>query len=424
MFRVYSAFRSMIPEPADRVNIDSTTWPYLLQPIPPLLCMAYLVQRPNTRLLRILIFPIVLFTSLRSIFYYVWVGPQFADKNIGKAYLIFVFCLFKAVDLAFYGDRAHRFCESPRVERSNPTNKEALKSPAGHVVDSIKRTLYIICTSRGVGLKYGESNRYPVEFRPLEKKAFLLATFMEIIKNLLLADLTDTIFMLNPNVIRGRSIFIPSLPWPTRYMTAIIYHLLSMNLVKISMKVVYYTFTLIGVGILSQPTQVWPPLFHPYPFFTSHSLHDFWSTKWHQLIRRLLHVWGGYPVEWIAMRFGLPKRFMTVLGIYIVSGFFHQLTLYATGHELNTEILIFFIAHGFFMEIEYQWGRLIKKHVGGLWGSLWVFCTVHVLGAKLFSDPYFVCGVAGASPMPPRFSPIRRIAMPALLYIAKSCGWI
>ncbi|KAF8517041.1 hypothetical protein BU17DRAFT_67156 [Hysterangium stoloniferum] len=405
----HAAFRFMVPKPAAQVNIDSTTWPNLLQPIFPLLCLAYLVERANTRLLRIHIFPLVLFTSLRSTFYYVWIGPQFTVFNLGKAYFIVTFCLLKAVDLAFYDDQTHRFCEFHKVETFSPTNEEAVKSPVGHVVESIKRAFYIICTARGVGLKYGETIRYPVEFRPLEKKPFLLATFRELIKNFLQVDLIDTIFKLTPgvNVLGGGSIFIASLSWPARYITATVYHLLAIHLIESSIKGTYYAFTLIGVGILSQPTHIWPPLFHPYPLFTSNSLREFWGTRWHQLLRRVLYTSGGYPGEWIAMRFGLPRIVMTVLG-----------------HGLNGRMLFSFTANAVCIAIEYQWGRATKRQAGGLWSYLFFVCVVIVFGAKPFSDQYFVRGLGGAILIPLAISPMRKIVVPASLYMGRVWGWL
>ncbi|KAF8517040.1 hypothetical protein BU17DRAFT_50288, partial [Hysterangium stoloniferum] len=419
------AFRSMVPKPAAQVNIDSVTWPNLLQPIFPLLCLAYLVERANTRLLRILIFPLALFTSLRSAFYYVWIGPQFTIFNLGKAYLIVIFFSLKAVDLAFYDDRNHGFCEFPKIEKSNPINEEALKSPVGHVVDSIKRAFYIICTARGVGLEYGETIRYPVEFRPLEKKPFLLATFRELIKNFLQVDLIDTIFKLTPgvNIPGGGSIFIASLSWPARYLTATIYHLLVMHLIESSIKMIYYTFTLVGVGIFSQSTHIWPPTFHPYPLFTSHSLHEFWGTRWHQFLRRVLYISGGYPGEWIAMRFGLPRRFMTVLGIFIASGLLHELPLYITGHGLNGKMLFSFTANAVFIAIEYQWGRSTKRHAGGLWGYLCFYCFLFLM-LQIVSDQYFVRGLGSAIFIPLAISPMRKIVVPASLYMGRAWGWL
>jgi len=156
---------------------------------------------------------------------------------------------------------------------------------------------------------------------------------------------------------------------------------------------VYYIFTLVGVGIFSQSPRIWPPYFHPYPFLTSSSLHQFWGAKWHQGSRRMLYVTGGYPGQWIAMRLGLPKRFMTVLGIYLVSGLYHELPFYLTNHGLNGVMTLFFTAHAIFMEIECQWERLTKRRVGGLGGYLWFFCTFHVLGAKMFSDEYLIRGM-------------------------------
>jgi len=339
-------------------------------------------------------------------------------KNAEKAFTMLAFCLLKAVDLAFSNHGAYGFCEFPKVEKPND---EALKSRASHVLDSIKGAFYITLSPRGVGLKYGENTQYPVEFRPFAKIPFLMATLMELIKALIQLNIIDTLLKLKPgvDVLGDGSIFIPSLPWSKHYWTAT-YHILHWHNLLSGVNLMYHISTLIGVGIFSQSPRIWPPFFYPYALFTSSSLHQFWGLKWHQGLRRVLYVSGGCPGEWIAIRLGLPRRFMTVLGIYIASGLLHELPFYLTGYGLNGKVTLFYIAHAVFMEIECQWERLTKRRVGGFWGYLWFFCTFHVLGAKMCSEEYFIRGLGVAQANSTPISPVLEIVIPALLYMGMS----
>lgn len=50
----------------------------------PLILMSYLVRRPNTLLIRILLLPVVLLTAIRSCYGYMWTDPRFNVYNWGE----------------------------------------------------------------------------------------------------------------------------------------------------------------------------------------------------------------------------------------------------------------------------------------------------------------------------------------------------
>jgi hypothetical protein len=80
---ITSVLRIAVPRPEDRIPLNKDTWPHLLSPVVPILLMAYLVRRPNTHLPRVLLLPIVLFTSLRAGYCYMWLDPRYNVYNFG-----------------------------------------------------------------------------------------------------------------------------------------------------------------------------------------------------------------------------------------------------------------------------------------------------------------------------------------------------
>lgn len=79
----------------------------------------------------------------------------------------------------------------------------------------------------------------------------------------------------------------------------------------------YAVYSLIGVLILGQDVDDWPP-FYDRPW-KSTSLTEFWGKRWHQAFRDAFGQTGGRPFGILFGRVGL------VLGTFFVSGLFHDL---------------------------------------------------------------------------------------------------
>lgn len=65
-------------------SLDFNNWPQLLLPAIPLSALAYLVRKPNTVTLRLLLFPLAFITTFRGAFNFLLPGSKYAAYNLIK----------------------------------------------------------------------------------------------------------------------------------------------------------------------------------------------------------------------------------------------------------------------------------------------------------------------------------------------------
>ena len=135
--------------------------------------------------------------------------------------------------------------------------------------------------------------------------------------------------------------------------------------------VFYLTSTLIGRILLRQPAWLWPPLFeHPW---TSTSLADFWSLRWHQIFRYGFVELGSRPG---GATLGRPGA---LFGAFALSGLLHDFGTWGLGEEMELlSITGFFLLMGVGTALEYGFKQATGHRVGGLWG--WVWSAVWSIG--------------------------------------------
>ena len=75
------SLRKLVPEPHQRTPLTLSNAYTLLLPFFPILLMAYLVRRPNTHLLRILLAPVVVAVTIRSYYHHYWIDPMLNVYN-------------------------------------------------------------------------------------------------------------------------------------------------------------------------------------------------------------------------------------------------------------------------------------------------------------------------------------------------------
>lgn len=278
---------------------------------------------------------------------------------------------------------------------------------------------------RGVGWDFGKYVHIPPETKPLERRAFLIATLNSFAYNYFALDLIESSLKLVPGVgtPTGGSIFFPSLPPLERYAFSTAIHIASGCALMTGFQMIYDLSTLIGVGLLGHDPTSWPPVIDN-PWIST-SLNEFWAKRWHQLLRQTFIVMGGIPGQMIAGRIGM------VLGTFLASGLYHECASIAMGREWDSRVVVFFAMQGVFVMLERVWRQVFGKRVGGWPGRIWVYFVIMVLGQPmgklspsqpnflliwsfLLVDAWHMRGLAGGLVIPPIISPTRKFFFPLI----------
>ena len=163
---------------------------------------------------------------------------------------------------------------------------------------------------------------------------------------------------------RGGSIFDPSLTFVPRTALAAFCGMCGGAWTYALVDSLYHISTLIGRTVLHQPASAWPRLFHR-PWMST-SVQEFWSFRWHQIVRHLFIVFGARPGGAL---FGKPGA---VMGAFAVSSILHHVGLWGTGN--GTEFVTaggFFLLMGVGAVIEEGFKRVTGLRVGGWIGWSW-----------------------------------------------------
>jgi Membrane bound O-acyl transferase family len=424
--------------------------------------MSYLVRRPDTYLIRLLLLPSLITTALHSSYGYVWLDPRYNVFNWGAALFSFVL-IGKGIDLALTTTGRYKLSEvvpgTPAIaaiaravsqrqdDESDDDQREDSEEDSegeGHAAAStscdgrkrqwtaLQDVLELTFSLRGLGWDFGKGVYTPRSTRPQERKAFLRATLNSFLISFFILDLVDTIIKQVPGVGQpsGGSIFFPTLPLPTRYLVSTVIHLLTGLALVAGFSTVYDLITLFAVGVLGQSPSLWPPVMDK-PW-EAQSLHEFWAKRWHQLLRQTFLVFGGIPGRKIAGEVGL------VLGTFLASGLFHECTILAMGCEWDSRVPLFFLLQGGSVIGERIWKKVTGRRVNGILGRLWVYFDIVILGQPLGKclsvshhppahvdrvqlmrrilavDAWHRRGLGGGMVIPPEISPARLVLIPAL----------
>lgn len=219
-------------------------------------------------------------------------------------------------------------------------------------------------TTRGLGWQFAEGTHVPRARRTSERTAYMKRTAYSILRNYLFADFCDSAVSLLPGVtVNGGTIFLPSLsPVPRYLLSTTIQYTVGMFII-LAIEMWYDVVSLIGVGLFRQSPVLWPPI-HDEPWRMS-SLHDFWSKRWHQVLRNTFLILGGYPGRRLAGSTGM------LFGTFIASGLFHEIGFHLGGAPLDPKVLLFFVAQAFGILGEKMYRAVTGKRVGGWGGTLW-----------------------------------------------------
>jgi hypothetical protein len=382
--------------------------------------MSYLVRRPDTHLIRLLLLPTLITAALHSSYGYVWLDPKHNVYNWGAASFSFVI-IGKGIDLALAKKGRHKQGEAVPGTGTNisvpaiaSTKEGRLDSPssasdgqfASVFPPWLQDALDLMFSLRGLGWDFGEGVYMPPDTRPQQRKPFLRATLGSFLTAFLVLDIVESAIKGVPGVgdPLGGSIFFPSLPLHTRYLVSTVIHFLTGVALVAGFSMVYDLITLFAVAVLGHSPSAWPPVMdNPW---ASQSLHEFWAKRWHQLFRQTFLVFGGIPGRKIGGNVGL------VLGTFLASGLFHECTILAMGREWDSRVPLFFLVQGGSVIGERVWKKVTGRRVDGLLGRLWVYFDIMILGQPLV-DAWHRWGLGGGMVIPPWISPARLILIPA-----------
>ncbi|KAH9001034.1 hypothetical protein EDB92DRAFT_2057256 [Lactarius akahatsu] len=141
----------------------------------------------------------------------------------------------------------------------------------------------------------------------------------------------------------------------------------------------YYLAALFGRVVCRQPASHWPPVSNR-PWVST-SLHEFWSTRWHQLFRHLFVTFGARPG---AALLGRPGAL--ICG-FAVSGVMHNYAAWGTGYGSDFfSVGGFFILMGAGVAMEVAFKKSTGVRVGGFFGWLWTMLWVLVCGTFMIDS--------------------------------------
>lgn len=412
----HDAYRTIIPDPQDRIPICLHHVPRLVLPLIPFLLMAYLSRRPDTFYLRLLLLPLVISLTLGTYFGFMYTAPELNIYNWGqgmnlvhfipsrnitlfnvRSVLIGLFAeviCAKAIDFAWRRDGMLKTGEMKPGVLSGPPC--IIHRPDGSVVDDkqnynthtarprtsslpswLHDSFEVALTSRGLGWQFSDGIHVPEDTRPSERSAFLRATAISTLKHFVIFDALESLIKLVPEVgsPQGGTIFNPDLPVLQRYILSTAIHIATGTCLISGFELVHGCITLFAVTILSSSPDMWPPLMdNPW---ISDSLHIFWAKRWHQVLRQTFFVYGGFPGKWLAGDIGM------LFGTFFASGMFHECSAYLLGKGFSWLVVLFFTLQALLLFLEKLWCRTTGKRVSGVYGMLWVHVCVFVMAQPL-----------------------------------------
>ncbi|KAI6147306.1 hypothetical protein BKA82DRAFT_4152234 [Pisolithus tinctorius] len=401
----HDAWQTVIPCPEDRIPLRPRHILHLAAAVLPSVSMAYLARRPKTYHLRLMLLPLIVLVTLGTFFRFIVSGVEHAPANwVIASFAILI--VGKVIDCAWRPEGMLKVGEEKLDVFINSSNQSRAQ---------LYDALELICTQRGIGWKFGVRVHVPKEHRSLERCAFLWQTLASALRNFVVIDFCESFIKLVPGVgsPEGGTIFKPELPIPQRYILSTAVHVATGSMFIAGFQSLYDVLTLIGVGLLFNDPSSWPPLLdHPWQ---SDSLHVFWAKGWHQALRETFFIYGGFIGGAIAGNVG------TVFGTFIGSGLLHELAICSHGRGFDPQGMLFFVQQAPLLILEKLWTRVTGHRVRGIYGRLWVYFCIVILGQSL-ADSWHKRGLGGGYIIDPRISPTHILLIPFLRRFTEFLG--
>ncbi|KAI0794927.1 hypothetical protein C8Q75DRAFT_712387 [Abortiporus biennis] len=420
MYRdIHSLYRALIPHPHQRKPFSThwTTIAYHFGYFIPFFALCYCARRRDTSYIRLALLPVIILWALHGTFAYdVEYHPRELLTQWSRGLYAFMVIIF-SLELSLSEHGRLRIGEKvlPGIgEATTVEKKQQLNDPNPAQKTWVQRNLPlwfrdifdVILSLRGMGWEFGEGVYIPKPNRPLWRGPFLKSTAVHVIQDFLVIDILSTIIRNLPGMDPhyGGTIFYASLPPILRYLVSSLITILTGSALIVGMNLEKGIVALFSVGVLFRPPSEFPPLFGD-NLVCSDSVHDFWNRQWHQCLRRMFVVMGGIPGKWIADRYGF------ILGTFVASGLFHELSFYLVNRGVDHRVTWFFVSQGIAMILEEIFRRVSGKRVGGLWGRMWTWMITIGFG-QLCVDAWLSRGVGVSVFISENSSPTRRFILP------------
>lgn len=134
----------------------------------------------------------------------------------------------------------------------------------------------------------------------------------------------------------------------------------------------------------------------------STNLADFWSRRWHSLLKHVFVEGGAKPCEAIVQKLignGVLSRSAALIGAFTISGLIHEFGLwFATSPDLSFRTTGFFVGQGLGVVLESTFSKLTGRRVGGWLGRIWMLLWLVAWG-RLMIDSWLDKGVVDSSLM-------------------------
>ncbi|KAG8212916.1 hypothetical protein J3R82DRAFT_11271 [Butyriboletus roseoflavus] len=381
--------------PTTKVPINAATLvSYVLPPLILCFVMAVLAVTPQTRVFRVACWPVVVLLALRATFS-IDVAPSHFERKYHNDLAV---PMLMIITRSLYWV----FPKEPLVRQIRPKN-----STPSTLMDALD----LAVTFRGYGWDWSRGMYVPHETRPSIRTGFVLyATLSAAVHTLICGTMHRAVRSFSPaglGSISGGSIFDETLPFHMRYFRSSVISIMCCVAIYSLTQMSYDICTVLGILILGQDPAQWPPGFEA-PW-RSTSLAQFWGRRWHQWLRHIFLVMGGYPLFFIFGRAGL------IIGTFLASGVYHQIglsSLDATSEPWRMLVGFGMMAPGMFAEDAFN--RLTGRKVCGLAGWIWTMSWI-LLWGNVIIDGFVRVGLFRArsfiDDVPPLRTLVERLVM-------------
>ncbi|KAI9450761.1 hypothetical protein F5148DRAFT_1152671 [Russula earlei] len=286
-------------------------------------------------------------------------GRESSDRlnHWNFAYVIGVFSIaLKSLEWAFARKPLRRY-EPPTEGQQTPVER-GLSIP-----NVLLDALDLVCGQRGIGWSWSDKP-FPGASPRSKSIPSILA---KMLFKLVLFDICHYLVQyLRPSLDQpaGDTLFDPTLSLLPRCRRAVFLSLCGGVVVYTTVDAMYHAATLVGRIVLRQQAWQWPPLSNR-PW-TSTSVTEFWSFRWHQFFRHVFVVYGSRPGGALLGRPG------ALAGGFAVSAVMHDLGMWGLGR--GTEFRTaggFFLLMGVGSVLELGFKKLTGRRVCGIWGWAW-----------------------------------------------------
>ncbi len=278
----------------------------------------------------------------------------------------------------------------------------------------------LVCNQRGIRWSWGSKSF----LRTLPPPPSLATVIFKLLLKLTVYDMAIYIVRRARPLIdtpEGDTFFDPHLDPLPRAALAAFLTLCGGIVVYTNIDVVYHIATLVGRVLLRQPATDWPAV-SARPW-TATSIADFWSARWHQILRHLFIAFGARPGGALLGRPG------ALLGAFGVSAVLHYVGMWGLGRGMEFSTGgAFFVLMGVGVVLECVWQRTTGMQVRGFLGWAWTMTWTLFWGTFML-DGWARQGLMGCDFFSPRLRPGKPIVDSIITLttnnqLANVSGWI